>query len=284
MNKILSLSLLLFYALNTISQTEETKILFLGNSLTKYKKNQMTDILQKFIDESNSKTSITVLATNGARLSHHTQTIMLSKKRGMSYGVDTVIATSMKIILNNNFDKIIIQDPDWLILKRRIDHLYPSIRFIDSLTSSKILFYEKVPSFIEPRTFCYGCGIKYTKHAPDSIKKPIIKIKYETIEEQIDSIKKVGFEITGQVAKGSSIIPTGEIIYRLSKKYPNELMTIEGEHPSKVVQFTLALTFYTYLTKNDPRKLKYNFKINQELAEEIKSDVYSYFRNIELIQ
>jgi len=279
MKKIFFLIFTLAVILSSYSQEKEKTVLFLGNSLTKYEKNKMTDILQEFIDESESKLTINVLATNGARLTHHTQTIMSSKKRGISYGVDTIIATSIQDIIKNNYDIIIIQDPDWLIPKRREEYLYPSIKFIASLTKSKLLFYQKVPSFIEPRSFCYGCNIKYYKNTPDSIREKVIRIKYETIEQQIDSIKKVGIEITTKIAKESEIIPTGQIIYDLSKKFTNEKMTIGGEHPSKIVQYTLALTFYTYLTQNDPRILNYNFKIKEETATSIKSDVYNFFFN-----
>ena len=242
----------------------------------------MTTILAKLISESGYDLKIDVAAKNGYRLRDHTQFIEKSRNRGIGYGKDTTIATSMQKIINGQYDFIILQDPDWLIQNDREENLYQSILYIDSLTKtltkSKLLFYQPAPLFEEPVTLCYGCNIKYTGHAPDSIKKGIEYVTFSSVTGQMDTIIKVGNEIKYKIAPGSNIVPTGEIISELKQTHPALKMTSPGGHPTKEVQYTLAVTFYTYLTQNDPRDINWNYKIKDTLASEIKALVYKHLK------
>ena len=81
-----------------------------------------------------------------------------------------------------------------------------------------------------------------------------------------------------KIAPNSKVVPTAEIITELYNKHPKLKMEILHGHPSKVVQYALAVIFYTQLTNKDPRELEYNYKIKDGLAEEIKELTYTYFQ------
>lgn len=276
--KTVFLIVLFVVSLTSYSQDSTNGVLFVGNSLTKYKKNKMTDILKEFIKESNLELQIEVAAYDGSRLMHHTSMIQVSKNKSIGFGIDTLEATTMKTIINGNYDLIVLQDPEWMIKVKRELNIYPSVKFIASHTNSKLAFYQKVPTFIEPIKFCYGCTAKYSKHTPDSIKIEKEEIVFKTIEHQMDTIRAVGDELRSEIAPGSIIIPTGEIVNELHKKLPHVSMTIGGGHPSKIVQYALAVTFYTYITQKDPRELIYNFKLADGDAKLIRELVYNYSR------
>lgn len=276
--KIPVVLIITLFAANLFGQSESKRVLFIGNSLTEYEKNKMPLILNRFIEEKMAKVIIETHVRHGYRLKSHNRSVEINKKERIRYEQDTIIATTIQRLINENFDFIVLQDPDWFIYEERQANLYPSIQFIDSIvkskTNSKILFYQTIPAFKEPITFCSGCNIHYSRGFPESGKVKEIKVTYQTIENQMDTIDKVGNYIENYIAPGSKVIPTGEIIVELYKRHPKLKMNIPGNHPSVNVQYALAVAFYSYLTKNDPRELKFEYKLKSELASEIKSIVY----------
>ena len=268
---------------------DSTSVLFVGNSLTQYNKNKMITILKKFVSESNAHLQVETEVKDGARLDRHTQFYFPTPKIGYHLGHDTIGATTMQRIIKGNYDYVVLQDPEWTIKERRENRLYPRIKYIDSIcksmTNSKILFYETLPHYSKtPVAYCYGCSGFFSGFAPDSIKLSPIKVTYSTVQQELDTISAVGNEIETSIAKGSQVIPTAKIITKLYLSNPNLKMTIVAGHPSKIVQYTLAVIFYTYLTNKNPNDLKWNYKLNKELASEIKKVVYDYYKENNYLQ
>ena len=269
------------YTISGFSQNSNNSVLFIGNSLTKYKKNKMIDILKKFIKESDSDLSIDYEVHNGGRLDDHTQIVWTSKYSGHGEGRDTITATTMQKMINGHFNKIILQDPSWFIKQKRENNLYKRMQFINTICKEnniEVYIYQAYPRFTNKITYFWNCNMTYSKGTTDINKSKVINETYHSIKQQLDTIKTVSNEIESVIMPDSRIIPIGEILVEIYNRFPKTKMTISKTnlHPSKVIQYALALAFYTYLTGDNPTKLKYNYKINDNIAHELKQLIFEY--------
>lgn len=248
-----------FFFLQSSSAQNENKlefknVLFVGNSLTKYEKNQTLFILNKFLEESNNDLHIGDHTYNGALLWNLMYNKTTSKRKGIMVS-DYYQSDLYQKMQKTDYDLIIVQQDSYDSLPG-ID--LPEARFRETLPIfDRLMKSEEIPVVVFER---YGPFInKMSKHKNESYfenKYQSLLLKKQQLRDSIPDLK---------------FIPTAYIIKEYRTTYPKARSRISGNHPSKNIQFLLACVFYKFLTGKNALDLIYAYKLNDLHANEIKS-------------
>lgn len=275
MKKLSILFILVFFSININGQSVEKdkgiKVLFIGNSLTYY--NDMPEMLQKMMNETNPNIIIDHITFPGMSLDAHLNTIIESQSednlKTRSKKPDEITLTEKKI-KEKNWDIIILQTGGVSVLIPESVHykINPAIEKIKNLISAdtKLILFNTWPTILDfPKKFCYrGIQIDPSLERMEEFCSPTIEDERDyliQLNSNYDSIaKNLGLEKTNH----------GNVFYRVLKTYP-ELEILEDDmHPSNLGAFLSACIFYEMITEKDATVLEYSADLDIKKAEVLK--------------
>lgn len=252
-------------------KAEEKNVLFIGNSLTYY--NDMPQMLQDMMEETNSEYNIEQITYPGMPLEGHLSNIILSGS-GDNVSVRPKqpgeITETEKKIREKDWDIIILQTGGVpvLIPEAVKYNITPAIEKIKELASGKtrfILFNTWTAKVDFPKQYCYrGIQIDSSLERMDEFCSPVI-------QDEDDFLLKLNNSYTS-IAKSHGLEKTdhGNIFQEVFDKHP-ELKILEDEmHPSKLGAFLSACIFYELITKKDATALDYTADLGPNETEVLK--------------
>lgn len=251
--------------------SEEINVLFIGNSLTYY--NDMPQMLQKMLDETNPEYNIEQATYPGMSLDGHLDKIITS---GTGDNVNVRPKTpeetteTEKKIREKDWDIITLQTGGVSVLipesvKYNVD---PAIKKIKEMATGKprfILFNTWTTNVEFPKKYCYrGIQMDPSLEQMDEFCSAVIENKEDFLLKLNSSYSSIaethGLEKTNH----------GDIFQKVFDEHP-ELEILEDEmHPSKLGAFLSACIFYELITKKDATGLEYNAGLDQEESETLK--------------
>ncbi len=271
----LLLLLTILTSLNSESKSEkaspEINVLFIGNSLTYY--NDMPEMLQNMMNETNPNIIIDHITFPGMSLDAHFNTIIESQSgdnlKTRSKKPDEITLTEKKI-KEKNWDVIILQTGGVSVLiPESVDYkINPAIEKIKNLVSAdtRLILFNTWPTILDfPKKFCYrGIQIDPSLERMEEFCSPTIEDDNDyliQLNSSYDSIaKNLGLEKTNH----------GNVFYRVFKTYP-ELEILEDDmHPSNLGAFLSACVFYEMITEKDATMLEYSADLDIKKAEVLK--------------
>jgi len=255
---------------------EDYKVLFVGNSLTEYKKNKMPMILKTFLKEKNEHINIDIFAKDGFSLVDHYFSIWKNKRRATSSVPSKGESTLVKMIKNGHYKKVIIQERGNLVLKSyyRNKWFYPIIDSIYTKVNKyngHLLVFEDIGiDFIPPKQIC-GSEFYY-----DSLITDCSAI-YTSVKQNYDTLEFIYNQINN---KNITLVPIPKIMLEYKKTNSKIQLINKSGHPTVELQYMIAAIFYCELTRNNPISLTYNYKLKEEKAEEIRRMVWSFYSDM----
>jgi hypothetical protein len=269
------LLLTILVSLNCESQNEkkspEINVLFIGNSLTY--SNNMPEMLQKMMNETNPNIKIDHITFPGMSLDAHLNTIIESQAgdnlKTRSKKPDEISVTEKKI-KERDWDIIILQTGgvSVLIPESVQFKINPAIEQIKSMasTNTRLFLFNTWATKIEyPEKFCYrGIQIDPSLERMEEFCSPVLKDENDylfNLNSSYESIaKNLGLERTNH----------GDIFQRVFDKNPDLEILEDDMHPSNLGAFLSASIFYKMITKNDASELEYTADLDPKKAEALK--------------
>ena len=275
MRKLLLLILVLSL-LNCKSKNEkppqDINVLFIGNSLTYY--NDMPQMLQKMVHETNPDIVIDQITFPGMSISDHMDKIIESHSgnnlRTRSKKPGEITETEKKI-KEKDWDIIILQTGGVSVLiPESVEYkINPAIQRIKTLAGSKtsyILFNTWATSEDFPREYCYrGFQIAPSLERMKEYCSASIENEKDYLSKLNDSYKSI--------AENNVLEKTdhGVIFQKVFNNHP-ELEILEDEmHPSKLGAFLSAGIFYEKITRKDVSTFNYTGDLAPEKVELLKN-------------
>lgn len=273
---IKTLLLLIFLvSLNCESQKEiqssEINVLFIGNSLTYY--NDMPEMLQKMMNETNPNIKIDHITFPGMSLDAHLNTIIESQDgdnlKTRSKKPDEISVTEKKI-KEREWDIIILQTGgvSVLIPESVQFKINPAIVKIKNLAAPKtrfILFNTWTTDIEYPQKFCYrGIQIDPSLERMEEFCSP-------SIEDENDYLIKLNSSYES-IATNLGLEKTnhGNVFQRVFEENPDLEILEDDMHPSNLGAFLSASIFYKMITEKDASKLEYTADLDPKKAEILK--------------
>lgn len=273
MRKILLLFILI--SLNCKSQNEkqspEINVLFIGNSLTYY--NDMPEMLQKMMNETNPNIKIGHITFPGMSLDAHLNTIIESQAgdnlKTRSKKPDEISVTEKKI-KEKDWDIIILQTGGVSVLipesvQFKINPAIEKIKNLAAPNTRFILFNTWTTDIEYPKKFCYrGIQIDPSLERMEEFCSPSIEDENDYLIKLNNSYESIatnfGLEKTNH----------GDVFHRVLKENSDLEILEDDMHPSNLGAFLSASIFYKIITENDATKLEYTADLDPKKAEAIK--------------
>ncbi|SDR65791.1 DUF4886 domain-containing protein [Christiangramia echinicola] len=271
--------LLLITFLTTLScnsqiekKSKEINVLFIGNSLTYY--NDMPQMLQKMVDETNPNINIEQVTYPGFSLNAHLENIIIESSdnniRTRKKSDQETTKTEEKI-KEKDWDIIIMQTGGVTILipemrKKKIDPAIKEIKLLADKNSKFILFNTWTTKIDFPKEYCYRAVMvnKYAKPGEE-----ICSPKMNDKEEYYNFLQS-GYE---ELSESNKLILTNhsQIFKKVLAKYPELDLLEDTMHPSKKGAFLSAIIFYNIITNNEAKDLEYEAGLDPETVELLKN-------------
>jgi hypothetical protein len=267
------LLLVSFLACKCVNEDRDIKVLFIGNSLTYY--NQMPELLQSMLDETDPNIKIEVIVFPGMSLNRHLGSVFtMNDEEILEKNFSSILTPTEQKILESEWDVVILQTGTvQLLIPEAKEYLvnsavHKSIKLINN-PSTEILLFNTWPSLDSyPKEFCYPGMIinRFLEHNENYCSPTIHNLEQEL--ELINSAYQ-------NIADRNGIIKTnhGDFYYLVSQQYPKIKLLEDDIHPSQEGAFLNASIFYQILTGKKANKLKYNGKIDKETANILKNIV-----------
>lgn len=255
-------------------QSQEINVLFIGNSLTYY--NDMPQMLQKMMNETNPNIKIDQITFPGMSLNDHLNKVIESQSgdnlKTRSKKPDEITETEKKI-KEKDWDIIILQTGGVSVLiPESVQYkINPAIERIKNLatTNTRLILFNTWTTNIEfPKKYCYR-GIQL-----DPSLERMKEFCSPSIEDENDYLFKLNSSYKS-IAENFGLEKTdhGDVFQRVFKKHP-ELEILEDEmHPSKLGAFLSACIFYEMITKKDASELEYTADLDSKKSEVLKKMV-----------
>lgn len=275
MRKILLLfSLLTFLSCGSkkAQPEKEVNVLFIGNSLTYY--NEMPQMLQNMMDETNPNIRIDQITFPGMSLSSHLNNIIESesenniKTRLKNPGETT---ETEKKIKEKAWDIIVLQTGGVSVLiPESVQYkVNPAIEEIRELVENKdarfVLFNTWTTKVDFPKKYCYkGIQIDSSLERMQDFCSPSIENSTKYLQVLNDSYRSI--------AKRHSLERTshGTVFQKAFDEFPKIEILEDDMHPSQLGAFLSACIFYELLTNKSATELEYTADIEEEKAGILK--------------
>ncbi|CAM1372842.1 SGNH/GDSL hydrolase family protein [Tenacibaculum xiamenense] len=250
---------------------EERNVLFIGNSLTYY--NDMPQILQQMLNETDSKIKVDQITNPGQSLSGHLSDIIVSRtENGISVRkkAEHELTETEKKIKGKSWDIIILQTGTVAVMipeNRRLKTAIAisEIKELAINPKCKFILFNTWPSKDEyPKQYCYPS--QFIDHAIK--KEKCCSLIMENLEDEIKLINNSYDEISKELGLLNS--DNGNKFYRVLKEYPEIELYEDDSHPNKYGAFLNACIFYQLLTKRKPSDLKFIGEIEPKKADFLK--------------
>ena len=272
MKKLFLLIILTFFSIKVsgqnIEKSKEINVLFIGNSLTYF--NNMPQILQKMVNETDPNIKIEQITYPGFSLDAHLENVVEEssednvKTRKKLKGE---LTETEKKIQEKNWDIIVMQTGgvNILIPEIRTKKIDPAIREIMNLSECKsqyILFNTWTPRISYPKDYCYPAAVV------DRNAKPGEKFCSPKIlnNKEYSDLLESGYK---ELAVKNNIILSshGQRFQKIRESNP-EIELLEDEmHPSKNGAYLSASIFYEMITGKEAENLKYTSDLKVETAK-----------------
>jgi hypothetical protein len=260
-----------FLACKSFDEEKDIKVLFIGNSLTYY--NQMPELLQSMLDETDPNIKTEVITFPGMSLNRHLGSVFnINDEEILDKYISSLLTPTEQKILESEWDVVVLQTGTvQLLIPEAKEYLVNSaiqktIKLINN-PSTKILLFNTWPSLDSyPKKYCYpGMIINRMLEHNENYCSPTI----QNLEEELELINSA----YQNIADRNGIIKTnhGDFYYLISQQYPKIKLLEDEIHPSREGAFLNASIFYQILTGKKANKLKYNGKIDKETANILKN-------------
>ena len=272
---LLLLTIINFWSCNSFKseKPKEINVLFIGNSLTYY--NEMPQMLQKMLSETNSNIKIDQITFPGISLSRHLDNII---KESSEDNISTRLkregekTETEKKIQEKKWDIIIMQTGTVAVLipesrKHKTDPAIKKIKALNNNANARyILFNTWTGKVAYPKQYCYSgfmLGDSFNRDEKYCSPEVINKSQHLTlINESYAALAK---ENSLELSKH------GDIYYKVSGNNPEIKLLEDDIHPSKLGAFLSACIFYEMITNKDATDLKYNAGLDTQQAKVLKA-------------
>lgn len=259
----------------TSSQAQEKTqhVLFIGNSLTYY--NNMPEILQEMLQETDAHINIEQSTFPGMSLNAHLDNIITSRTengiRTRTKRRNELTETELKIC-EKEWDVIILQTGGVgvLIPEARDFQISPAISRIKELVSdfdTRFLLFQTWASISEfPEKTCYkGRTMDPSLGFDEDYCSPEIT----SLEEEVALLKE-GYCALAEETE-VEVTAHGDLYHKAARKFPSLALLEDSMHPSNLGAFLNAGVFYQHLTGKKASSLKYQGPLETETANILKS-------------
>lgn len=269
MKKLFLFIILTFFSIKVsgqnIEKSKEINVLFIGNSLTYF--NNMPQILQKMVNETDPNINIEQITYPGFSLDAHLENVVEEssednvKTRKKLKGE---LTETQKKIQERNWDIIVMQTGGVNVLipefkNSKIDPAIQEIINLSECNSKYILFNTWTPRISYPKKCCYPAVIiDRTAKPGEKFCSPLI-----SNEKDYSSLLELGYE---ELAQKNNLILSdhGQLFQKMRKSNP-EIKLLEDEmHPSKNGAYLSASIFYEMITGKEAENLKYTSDLKVE--------------------
>jgi len=269
-NLIIIVSILSIFN-NANCQSENKKLLFIGNSLTS--SNETPKLLAEMFEKSNLNISVYQATKNGFSLFHHYQIIT-----GMGTG-ETAICKShdrkdtvvVRLSKNEKWDFVILQDavvPLLIPEERNIvveNHVRKLNDLIKNLGGKTILFQPFTISNKYPIQYCYSATSAKGTCCNDGI---CCSDSLQNVEQEFEVISTATTKIAQKLDLKTALI--GLAFKKVQQQFPEILLFDDQEfHPSKFGAFLMASIYYQTITEKSPNELQYFGEIDKISANNL---------------
>jgi|GEM_PF-5928654 len=231
------------------SMAESRNILFVGNSLIRYERNDLLLILEEFLKEKKVHKEIDNYTLDGAILWFLIHQKSTSKNRGVHVG-NWRHGDLYHQIEQHAYDLMIVQEDS--------DNNLPFPSFTESLPLLDSLSKAGNIPFVILENYKRYIGKTSTLELDQ-----VYAASYAERTLSVDSMRIIEY------------IPTGYFVKEFRKAYPKMKYRYSrgGTHPSKNVQFLLACVLYKYITGGKANDIEYNFTLKEKDAHLMKEFV-----------
>lgn len=212
---------------------ESLKILFIGNSFTKYTGNTSCNvavILSELAKGTGKQAEVTALCHNAAHLSYYAF---------LSEGYKSYYQEASNALMNSQWDYIILQDYSKNGIQRAENEMFPAIRQLNNM----VLKYQKNAKVLLYATHGYNDGTSTVYHG---------KRTFLTTQQMQKGVAaaydKIGKELN------LTVVPVGMLFGHCNKVYPAvQLYSADRKHPSYAGYYLAACAFYYQIFQELPK-------------------------------
>lgn len=265
---ILCLSLL---SCTSQKRSKQLNVLFIGNSLTYY--NDMPQMLQKMLQETDSNINIEQITYPGFSLYAHLENIV---EESYEDHVNTrkkselEVTETEKKIQEKDWDIVIMQTGGVTVLipeirRQKVDPAIKEIKNLSNDNSSFYLFNTWTTKIDYPKEYCYPTVLIDKYSSPDEkICSPEIKDKKEYYD-----LLQSGYTELSESNK-VSLTKHAQLFRKVMEEHPEIELLEDKMHPSKEGAFLSACIFYNLISGQEVKGLEYKADLDKEIADFLK--------------
>lgn len=239
-----------------IKEEENTNVLFIGNSLTYY--NDMPQILQELLNNSNEKVSVYQSTFPGIPLHFHLNNYVEIRDDGAAIGRELregEISKTDSILRSREWDIVVLQGsmiPNKEINEKLLSPFISQIKSILNNNKSKIYLFE---NWIFEKEYPKQNCIPRNAVFDSSETGEICSKKIESKSDEINYIENSFLELANET--NTHIAKIGLYYYNF-EEYNSSIELLEDDlvHPSKYGAFLNACIFYKIITNKNPKSIR----------------------------
>lgn len=216
-----------------VTSEKSLKVLFIGNSFTKYpggSSNNIGTIFAALAESSGKNVEVETIAHNAAHLSYYA---FLSETYKSYY------QEASNALMNRQWDYIVLQDYSTNGIQKAENEMYPAIRQLNNL----VLKYQKNAKVLLYATHGYNNGTATVYHGKSTVLT--IPQMQKGVAAAYD---KIGKELN------LTVVPVGMMFWHCNRVYPAiPLYSADLKHPSYAGYYLAACTFYYEIFHEIPK-------------------------------